>query len=249
MVQITGQEVFNRERERERNRPNPVNTLNPGYLNTVASVMPLNYAKGQTPAVRTLYNYTLPQPPPPPTPPPPMFPRVVNLGNSYPSPAPRCYPPVILGNTPSYPPMYFGPPQCLMNTYQEGVKYAQPALPDPSINPRTALCSLHGKRRTLAYLTKNKNGNYECTSASVCKTVPSSSTALCAIHGKRRSMQNLIKNSAGDLVCESHDECIVISDSSAYKQICSAHGKLRSLTHLVQTSPGVFVCGTGSICF
>lgn len=248
MVQITGQEIPGHERERERSRPNPVTSPNPNYFNAGAPLIPVSYYKA-APPIQTLNNYAIAAPPPPPPLPlPAMFPQGCILGSCYPTPIPRSYQPMSLSNEISYPSMYFENSQGWGNPYQQGVAYAPPVQPDRT-NTSTAVCSLHGKRRTLIYLKQNERGAWVCTSASVCKVVPVSSTALCSIHRKRRSLQNLIKNIAGEYVCESHDRCIVVSDTAGNKQICSVHGKMRSIVHLVQTSPGVFVCRTGSVCF
>jgi hypothetical protein len=88
-----------------------------------------------------------------------------------------------------------------------------------------------------------------CTTASMCRIVPSFGSEICSIHGKKRSLQNLIINAKGEFVCESHDECIVVPNSMSNKLLCAIHGKMRSLMHLVQSSPGIYVCAPGSSCY
>jgi len=246
MVQINGQQSVIPDRERDRSRPPSNSSQNQNQQQYGIPIVPINYGKGQVPSQRTVSHYGPAPLQPPPPPPPPISSQNRNAGGSYPPPKLRSYPPEVPN---SYPPMYYGMPQCWMSPYQQGVMYAPPALPDPTKNLNSALCSKHGKRRTLVNLSKDEKGEWVCTSASVCRIVPSFGSEICSIHGKKRSLQNLSTNAKGEFVCESHDECIVVPNSMSNKMLCAMHGKMRSLLHLVQSSPGIFVCAAGSNCY
>jgi len=248
MVQIDGQQSVIQDRERERSRQMPGISGQCQYANQV--VPHYNKAASNYP---TMNNYSAAQPPPPPTPAPSMLSQNPTSTGSYPPPMLTSYPPpqVQSNKMSSYPPpsTYYGMPQCYMSPYQQDVVYAPPARPDPTNSCNSALCAKHGKRRTLVNLSKDERGDWVCTKASQCRTVPSTGSELCSIHGKKRSLQNLVQNKKGDWVCESHDECIVVPNNVSNKQLCSIHGKLRSLLHLVQSAPGMFVCAEGSHCY
>jgi len=246
MVHIDGQQSVIQDRERERSRQMPGKSgqsqYAPHYNKVVEATS--NYP--------TMNNYGAAQPPPPPTPIPSMLSQNPASTGSYPPPMLTSYPPpqAPSNKMSSYPPpaTYYGMPQ-YMSPYQQGVVYAPPVLPDPSNSCNSALCAKHGKRRTLVNLSKDERGDWVCTKASECRTVPSSGSELCSIHGKKRSLQNLVQNKKGDWVCESHDECIVVPNNVSNKQLCSIHGKMRSLLHMVQSAPGMFVCAEGSHCY
>lgn len=244
MVQIYEERSVIPDRERERSRLPHKNLQNQNDQQYGIPIVPQNYA--EVPANHRTVSHYGPAPSLPLAL--PMSSQNQNELRSYPPPIPSSYPPLVHNSYP--PPMYYGMPQCWMSPYQQNVMYAPPALPDPTKNLNSALCSKHGKRRTLVNLRKDeKTGEWVCTKASECRIVPSFGSEICSIHGKKRSLQNLSTNAQGEFVCEPHDKCIVVPNNLTNKQLCAIHGKMRSLLHLVQSSPGIFVCAAGSNCY
>lgn len=112
----------------------------------------------------------------------------------------------------------------------------------------SAVCSEHGKLRTLKNLSMNGKGEWVCMSGSECRALPNVGNEICSIHGKRRSFQNLGKNEEGKWVCVNGSECKLLSDTDHISKTCTIHGKKRSFIYLIEQSPGVYVCHPRSKC-
>merc|ERR1719253_1042791 len=81
----------------------------------------------------------------------------------------------------------------------------------------SAVCSIHGKKRTVSNLMDDGNGGMCCTPEAQCKTdsdmmglePDARELLICSVHGKKRTKANLTDDGMGGFCCLPTHQCNV----------------------------------------
>lgn len=99
-------------------------------------------------------------------------------------------------------------------------------------------CNVHGKKRTMANMSLNEEGEWACISGSECQQ--GSNSAMCIVHRRSRTHRNLTKNEQDLWVCIPDSECQVAVVTEM--EVCSVHDRHRTIANLSKNSDGHWVC-------
>jgi len=129
--------------------------------------------------------------------------------------------------------------QCKMGGAPGGpaAGFSFPAGTPSAERPDKAMCALHQKIRSMAFLTPNGMGGYQCAEGSLCKGGH--------MMGDYSAMmtQGMVPQTAYPL--PQRTEAPNFYDKQL---LCGTHGKMRNITALVHDGMGGFMCGLGQEC-